>query len=289
MEKRIRQQGKLFVAFLFALVITVIGQSVVSAKTFHEDRLVVWVFDVGQGDAIFIDAPDKQILIDGGDSDVIVEKLTAVMPFWDRSIDVVINTHPHADHVTGLTEVLERYAVEEVWVSGQEYNTDIFAYFEDMSEEYSEVKIVHAGDQVPLGRGALLEVLWPIESLEGEYLDDPNAGSIVTELQYGDTSMLLTGDIGVEEEESLLPWLGHVDVLRVGHQGSKTSSGKAFLESIQPDYSVISVGKNDYGHPHESVLYRFETLGTVLLRTDQDGDVRIVSDGGEPTVTTFDL
>lgn len=275
------------VALIFLLVATIAGQAFVSATLFHPDRVVVWVFDVGQGDAIFIDGPDKDILIDGGPNGVVVEKLSAVMPFWDRSIDIVINTHPHADHVTGLNHVLERYRVSEVWVGGQDYGTGAFAYFEELAREKKHV--VSVGRTVDLGSGAHLEVLWPHAPFDGETLDDPNAGSIVTLLTYRDTTVLLTGDIGVKEERLLQGRLEHVDVLKVGHQGSKTSSASGFLQAISPDYAVISVGKNDYGHPHAIVLDRLERFAKRILRTDTDGDIRILSDGGEPSITTFEL
>ena len=135
----------------------------------------------------------------------------------------------------------------------------------------------------------VLKVMWPLASLEGERIEDPNAGSIVTLLTYGDSTVLLTGDIGVEEELHLIPNMPQIDVLKVGHQGSQTSSAERFLRAIKPSYAVISVGENNYGHPHESVVNRLEDIGAFILRTDLNGDVRIVSDGGEPEVATFDL
>lgn len=255
-------------------------QWLLSGTAFSDDALAVWVFDVGQGDAIFIDAPGAQVLIDGGPSSDIVEHLTRVMPPWDRSIDVVINTHPHADHVTGLVSVLERYDVGEVWVSGQSYRTDVVSYFDSLAPQ----RAVGQGDEIDLGSGAHLEVLWPPETYNGAYLDDPNAGSIVALLTYGEVEILLTGDIGVEEELALLDQLGDIDVLKVGHQGSLTSTHPTFLEQIRPEYALISVGENDYGHPSPVVLGRLADAGASVFRTDLHGSLRVLLNG-----VTFDV
>lgn len=281
---------KAVVGLMALVALTIIGQATVSATTFSSDRVAVWIFDVGQGDAIFIDAPDAQILIDGGRNGEVIEKLSAVMPFWDHSIDYVINTHPHADHVAGLNYVLERYNVGEAWVSGQEYGTDVFYFFEEWTQAHDQWRVVKAGDEIDLGAGARLTVLWPEESVEGELLEETHDGNIVVLFEYGDTNVLLTGDFEAEEEMQILDDLDHVDVLKVGHHGSYTSTSEALLEDISPDWAVISVGEgNDYGHPHDSVVRRLRTFGVPILRTDQDGDIRILTDGEEPEIATFDL
>lgn len=288
METQFKQWARALGALVFLILVSVGIQTTVAGTGFdQQDRVVVWVFDVGQGDAIFIDAPDAQILIDGGPGDEILEKLSAVMPFWDRHIDLIINTHPHADHVTGLNYVLERYVVDDVWVSGQEYGTETFAYFEELIE--AKEYIIAAGEEIEVGTGANVTVLWPPDTLEGERLDDPNGGSVVLELNVAGHRVLLTGDIGVDEEFELLEDLHDVDVLKVGHQGSKTSSSMAFLTKVDPEISVISVGENDYGHPHRNVLDRITSIGSTILRTDRDGDVRITLDQEGVRVVLFDL
>jgi len=269
-----------------------IAQNFTSGRPLHPDRIVVWIFDVGQGDTIFIDAPDRQILIDGGPDGVVIEKLTAVMPFWDREIDLVIDTHPHADHIMGLVHVLDRYQVEEVWTSGLSYETPVHTAFKERTGEALDAR---AGEVIDLGQGATLTILWPTSQIDDAWLDDPNAGSVVTLLEYGDASILLTGDIGFEEEEALVVGayghtrLRHVDVLKVGHHGSPTSTSRAFLETITPDFAVISSGENTYGHPSPVVLDRLRAIGAAIFRTDTSGDIRIVSDGAEPSIRAFDL
>jgi competence protein ComEC len=277
--------------FLFSLVAVTVIPLTISGQ-WRGDALTIWVFDVGQGDAIFIDGPDAQVLVDGGPNGIILEKLNTVLPIWDRHIDAVINTHPHADHVAGLVHVLDQYAVEDVYVTGQEYGVEAYQRFDAKSDE----QLLLAEDIIDLGNGAYLETLFPAASLDGERLSDPNAGSIVLVLHYGETSMLLTGDIGIEEELQLIPLLTKeglgevavgVDVLKVGHHGSITSSHPDFLELLSPTYSIISLGENSYGHPSDIVLDRLHDIGSITLRTDIDGDIRIWSDGGEPEVSIF--
>ena len=258
-------------------VLSVVTIIIISIQAFRfqswGDEVSIWVFDVGQGDAVFIDA-DYQILIDGGPTDVIIEKLSMVMPFWDRSIDLIVNTHPHADHLTGLIDVLRRYLIGGVWVSGQEYKTSFSNEFDNSIEGlYS---IVVAGDFIKLDRNVTVEVLWPISNLEGVYLDDPNDGSIVLLVECFETRMLLTGDIGVEEELAIMDQVGEIDVLKVAHQGSLTSSHIEFLNVTDPEVAIISVGENDYGHPHSEVLNRFDQIGAQIYRTDMYNDVRVV-------------
>lgn len=248
------------------------------------DNYSVWVFDVGQGDSIFIDA-DYDVLIDGGPSDAVIEKLTAILPFWQRDIDLIVNTHPHADHLTGLIEVIDRYLISEVWVSGQVYATRFADEFNQVA--HSMRQLVWAGLGEELGDDISIEVIWPMSSLDGIALDDPNDGSIVLLVECYDVRILLTGDIGVEQELAIMNQVGDIDVLKVGHQGSATSSHADFLNSTNPEAAIISVGENDYGHPHEEVLDRLDQLGASVYRTDFHGDVRVICSEGGYQIKTY--
>lgn len=272
---------------LFALVSFCVVEVHSTGRDLFSDQVVVWVFDVGQGDAIFINAPDKQVLIDGGPSDLVLEKLGAVMPFWDRSIDLVVNTHPHADHVSGLISVLECYDVGEVWLSAAGYETgEYFEFLADAQDERSP----QAGESISLGDGALLRVIYAPSSAVGTYFADPNDASVVLELIDGETTILLTGDAGVEQEDVFINSLGHIDILKVGHHGSDTATGHKLLDKISPDIGIISVGlDNDYGHPDPLILDRLSRAGVRMFRTDLDHDVRIKTDGHEPEIKLFDL
>lgn len=249
-------------------------------KLFHPNTLTVFVFDVGQGDAIFIDGPEKQVLIDGGPDAAVLEKLNSVMMPWDHSIDLVMNTHPHADHLMGLVPVLQNYRVDVVADSGQGYGTPELHAYEKLAPEALHL---HTSDTYDLGNGARLDIIWPSAPYSDEVLEDPNDGSVVALLTYGETTMLLTGDAGIAEESGWV--MPHVDVLKAGHHGSRTSSGEEFLKMTTPDFGIISVAAdNSYGLPDEDVLARFDKFGVIVYRTDRDGDVRVTSSGGEPTV-----
>ncbi len=276
----------------------------VNDKLFEPAKLSVFVFDVGQGDAIFIDGPEKQVLIDGGPDTSILEKLASVMLPWDSSIDLVIDTHPHADHIMGLVPVLERYRVAQVADSGQGYGTPEFHEYEKLAPDALHLK---AGDTYDLGGGARLDFVWPNESYDGALLSDANDGSVVALLTYGDTTMLLTGDAGVAQEAAFLassPFqgdkggsglnaggrMGHIDVLKVGHHGSRTSTSEKLLQAITPDSAIISVGAgNSYGLPDEDSITRLEKFGATIYRTDELGSIRVTSTGGEPSITSFNF
>ncbi len=249
-------------------------------------ELRVWFFDVGQGDAIFIETPDhRQILIDGGPSQAVLSKLGQVMPPWDRSVDAIVLTHPHLDHVAGLVSVLERYDVAAVYDGGALARTGVMDAFGDKSvAELAATDHLVAGDRIVYG-AVTLDVLAPTRSVDGTYPKDPNEASVVLLLTYGDTMILLMGDAPDDVEDDILPAVGDVDVLKVGHHGSRTSSSIEFLDDVTPEFAIISDGVgNSYGHPHPATLQRLEDRGIRIRRTDLDGDILLTSTGGEPTV-----
>lgn len=247
-------------------------------------NLIVTFFDTGQGDSIFIEVPNgNQILIDGGPSDRILGKLGRTMPFWDRSIDLMILTHPHADHVTGLFEALKRYDVGMVLESGSEYGTPEYKeWHELLRKKKVPVVIAHAGQKIIAGRSATLDVLSPWENFVGVSLKNPHDTNISTRMRYGSTTALLMGDAERPIEYRLVAEMDNAlrsDILKVGHHGSKTSSSAEFLAVVRPQIAVIQVGrKNRYGHPAQEVLDRLAAIGAKILRNDLDGDIKIESD-----------
>ncbi|OIP56568.1 hypothetical protein COW86_03750 [Candidatus Kuenenbacteria bacterium CG22_combo_CG10-13_8_21_14_all_39_9] len=259
-----------------------------------EDNLKVIFFDVGQGDAIFIETPEKkQILIDGGDSSLILDKLTKQMKFDDRLIDVIVLTHPHADHVTGLVEVLKRYQVGEVWLTGVIHTSSIYLEFLNLiKEKQIPTKIIFAcgkenikgcHDIIALETGLQFKILYPLENLSQKRLDDANNSSIVMKLNYKTDSLMLVGDAGITDEEKMLGIFEaselKSDVLKLGHHGSADASSEKFLEAIQPEYGIISVGKdNPYGHPSLRIVRRLERIGAKIFRTDESGDIVFTGD-----------
>ncbi len=244
--------------------------------------LAISFLDVGQGDSIFIQSPSGvQVLIDGGPDRSVLRELGQIMPWWDRTIDVVIATHPDADHVSGLVDVLERYRVSYMLEPGVQHDTpQAESMLESVANEDAVYMHARRGQVIDLGDGVRLEILFPDRDVGGL---ETNTASIVAKLVYGDTSFLLTGDSPDSIERYLVQRDGAAlksNVLKAGHHGSKTSSSLLFVGFISPEYAVFSRGcDNTYGHPHEEVRTIFERLKIKTLDTCLDGRVTFVSDG----------
>ena len=246
--------------------------------------LKVYFFNVGQGDSIFIETPNgNQVLIDGGPDNAVLQKLGETMPFYDKDIDVVVLTHSDADHVTGLIEVLDRYEVENIIYSNVVRVSSLYgAWQEAVAKEESNIIDPVAGKIIDIGNGVSLSISNPSESLNGQVRDKTNDDSVVLMLKYGETEILLTGDIEAKTERRIILNGADLDsdILKVAHHGSKTSTIEEFLYEVSPQVAIIQVGaKNRYGHPTQEVLSRLENFGVKLYRTDVDGDIKIISDG----------
>lgn len=240
------------------------------------NELRIYFFDVGQGDSIFIETPNgNQVLIDGGPDNSVVHKLSKVMPFWDRTIDLVILTHPDADHLTGLIEVLKRYKVKAVMESGIECGKPDCLVWEGVKKKERAVNFsAKLGQKIVFDENIEILVLHPFEYLAGQKVSKANNSSIVAKLVYGGYSFLLAGDIEEQIERKLV--LAGIDIdsdyLKVAHHGSKTSSADSFLDVVSPLLAFISSG-NRYGHPHKEVTERLENKGIKYYRTDTYGDI----------------
>lgn len=250
--------------------------------------LRVSFLDVGQGDAVYTRAPSgNDMLIDGGPSDVVLRSIAEAMPWGDRAIDAVIATHPDADHIGGLPSVLSRYDVGMLFESGAPSKNGIEAELHRLRDRKGvESHIARRGMRIDFGDGAVFDIFSPDRDMSTT--TDTNLSSIVGELRYGSTSIMLTGDAPREVERRLVSLDGvglRSDVLKAGHHGSHTSSDEAFVRAVGPSYAVISVGKdNRYGHPHQDVLAMFERLGVETLRTDERGTIELISDGSRIVV-----
>jgi len=245
--------------------------------------LEVVFFDVGQGDSIFIETPERfQVLIDGGPGLAVLEKLGQEMPFYDRTIDLIILTHPDHDHLFGLLEVLKRYEVKNILWTGVIGDTAEWEEWKRLIEqEGADIIIAETGQKIVLSENIYLSILYPFESLENKEVKGCNNTSIVANLVFEGVSFLFTGDIEKEVERKLVEQNVDLDsdILKVAHHGSKTSSCLEFLEIVSPELAVISVGENNYGHPHPDVLANLEKFDIQVLITKELGDIKIVSDG----------
>ncbi len=282
---KLRNKAFSFLALIaLGLVVSALSYSTLSRPLFS-DTVTVWVFDIGQGDAILIDTGKEQVLVDGGPGAAVLEKLESTIPLWDRTIEYMINTHPHADHVDGLAHALERYSATRVFSDGQPYHSNAYEQFADLAQ----VTPLTAGTTIELARGARLEVLWPTAS-PLDTLEDPNDSSVTLLLTVGASTMLLTGDIGMEQEAAFQNEVGDIDILKVAHHGGNTSTGESFLSAVTPEHAIISLGKdNDYGHPSPAVINRLERAGAIIYRTDLLGDVRIQFTPQDYSIQTFRL
>jgi competence protein ComEC len=247
-----------------------------------DGRLHLWFFDIGQGDGILIQTPSgRQVLIDGGASpEALFSELGAVMPFWDRSLDLLVLTHPDGDHMAAQAEVPVRYQVAQaIHTTHAAQHPDETLWRERMADGGVAVVEMAAGGWLDLGDGVALWVVWPTAAgVAGEDADNEN--SLVTKLVYGDFSALLTGDAGLVSERLLVSENAPLasTLLKVGHHGSRNSSSPEFVARVAPQLAVFQVGaENDYGHPHAEVL---DVLaGRTVLRNDLDGRVHVFSDG----------
>jgi competence protein ComEC len=246
-------------------------------------RLTVEVLDVGQGDAILIETPDGQhILVDGGASGLALEqRLGEELPFWERTIDLVALTHPQQDHIGGLIDVLRDYDVDEAL--GTPMVASSAAYQEWRALIASKQIPYHealAGESIDLGSGATLRVLGPDA---GSFASsDMNDTSLVLKISWDSVSFLLTGDIQSFGEAALIDSGADLQAtaLKVPHHGSITSSTAAFLDAVQPQVAVVSVGANNpYHHPSPDVIDRLQDYGSLVQRTDEEGTVSMSTDG----------
>jgi competence protein ComEC len=249
----------------------------------RQQKLQVTFFDVGQGDSVLIQTPSHQtILIDGGPDSGVLDKLGRALPFYDHTIDLVVLTHAHADHLDGLIPVMERYRVERVLYNGVPATTPDYIEWQNIITEKNISMTIAQANQVFRFGEVDLGVLYPVGDINHNSFKDLNASSVVTRLVYQNTSFLFTGDAPVDVEKQILKNNTDVksDVLKVGHHGSKYSSSEEFLQAVQPKFAVIQVGAgNKFGHPHTITLQKLKQIKAAVFRTDKDGDIKISSDG----------
>lgn len=268
--------------FIFAVLVCASALSFIAVITRAESDglLRVYFLDVGQGDAILIQAGENQVLIDGGPDAKVVQELAEVMPLGDRSIDMLVLTHPDADHINGLIEVLERYDVEYVLENFLErHDAPVYVKWNELKKEAQVIQAV-AGQIINVGEGVYLEILYPID--ENTRQSKTNNNSIVAKLVYGESELILTGDIEAKVERELVVRGIDIDadLLKVPHHGSKTSTTAEFLDAVTPEAVFIQVGAgNRYGHPHPMVLRRLEERGIKVYRTDTMGRVELIMNG----------
>lgn len=247
------------------------------------DVLTVAYLDIGQGDAIYIEAPNgHQMIIDGGPNETLMSALPPVMPMGDMSIDVMMVTNPDLDHYSGFLPLLDAYDVGAVVEPGTTNEFSMYGELEKkIREEGAEHILARKGETIMLDpeHSVYFEILFPDRNVSTWKSND---GSIIGRLVYGDTSFLFTGDATMLAEALMLSGsdVSGTDVLKVGHHGSKTSTGDALLREASPALAIISAGKgNRYGHPSPVVTDRLARYGIPYLVTMNEGTIILTSDG----------
>ena len=276
------------IGYLIVLSILLIGVFIfyLSLKQKGESGFLKVVYlDIGQGDAIYIEAPNKkQVLIDTGPSSATLAKLSKVMPFADRSLDLVILTHRDQDHIGGAPLLIETYEIDNILTTDQSSETSLSLELDRKIETNNLNKIIaRRGERFVLDaeRKIYLDILFPNQSISSF---ESNETSIVSKLSYGQKSFLFVGDSTIYNE-SLIIWNEQEktidsDVLLLGHHGSKTSSSLFWLEKVSPDLAIISAGSNNrFGHPAEEILDRLSKLKIPKLITFEEGNIVLLSDG----------
>jgi len=269
------QNRKIKYCILGLLIALLVIASVIVLRR-NDNSLKVVFLDVGQGDEILIEQRSTQILIDGGkDGTILLEKLGKYIPFWDRDIETVIETHPDQDHIGGLAELFRAYNVKTVLKTNMPSDSQTFKHLEDLiAQEKSQVVEAKSGDTLTFANGAKADVLFPFDSVQSG--NDTNAASVVIKLTFGENNFLFTGDLPMDQEKEIVAKNIDIrsDVLKVGHHGSKYASGDPFLDAVKPRDAIISVGKNNtYGHPNPEALQRLRSHGASIFRTDELGDI----------------
>lgn len=250
------------------------------------ESLIIHYIDVGQADCILLENEGKFMLIDGGnreDSQLVVSYLEQQ---GVQELDAVVCTHAHEDHVGGLPSVLAVYPTAAVYAPTKTYSSNIFDKFVYYTDQQGlEITIPQPGDSFTLGN-VDLTILGPVKSYP-----DPNNTSIVIMAEFGSTRFLFTGDMEKEAENDMLDYWDeqynwNCDVLKSGHHGSSTSSSYRLIYETDPEYIVISVGKdNSYGHPHRETIALYKDAGIPAFRTDELGHVIVTSDGSTVSMT----
>ncbi len=265
-----------------------------------DGRLYLVFCDVGQGDAAYVRFPDgRDMVVDGGPNAKVIDCLGRHMPFWDRTIDIVIMTHPQKDHMQGLIEVLKRYRVSYFVRSDIANTTQGYVQLMDIVREKKiPQQFMVQGNHITIGTTSL-SFLWPTEmqiakgsrarlsstdrsDVLGTSVGDINDYSLVFRLRYGSFDAVFTGDADTRVESGYRGFTladEVIEVLKVPHHGSKTGISEQFAAKLDPQLAVISLGKNSYGHPSKNIVDMLQSGGSRVLRTDERGDITVISDG----------
>lgn len=263
-------------------IVFIFGYAIYQYFTVFDGKLHVVFCDVGQGDGIYIRTPNgTDIVVDAGRDDRILSCLSSHMPFWDKTIELAFATHPDADHIAGFMYILQGYKVNHYNTVEAEKNTGVFLKINNLLKELRvPVRHLTAGDTYTLADGIVFKTLWPTHEFIKKGDSNTNRYSLVQLITYKNFDVLLNGDIESDILNSIFKSGIEVDLFKLAHHGSRTGIDSNTLTLIRPHLAIISAGKNNsYGHPHKEVISELEKFNVKYLRTDQTGDVEVVSQG----------
>jgi competence protein ComEC len=274
----------------YVLGILILVSIILWSVIIHENRnglLTIAFLNIGQGDSIFIESPTgTQVLVDGGPNNNLMKEISAVLPWYDRHIDMLVITNPDKDHFEGFISLLKKYKTDIVLEPGTQNKTGAYDFLEKeiMDKKISKILALR-GQIIDLGGGAFLQILFPDRDISGL---NPNDGSIIIRLVYGSTSVMLQGDSTANIEHYLVNLDGEnlkSTILKAGHHGSRTSSTEEYVKAVSSKWAIISAGKdNTYGHPHKEVLDILNKQKIISLATCSMGRIIFHSDGKEFTL-----
>ena len=283
------------IAVGFISSIILVGIFLYQSASLNNGKLNIVFCNVGQGDAIFIRSPSgKDILVDAGPNNKVLDCLSRHMPFWDKTIEIAILTHPHSDHLNGFLDVLKNYKVLSFVTLDLKNNTSSFkAMLESLKEEKINIGFVYEGDRFIFKDGLSISIVGPSReflvktSPRGLIGERNEFANVVSLIKFKNFSALLTGDSQREELKEALRlsanWRiaqGKISILQVPHHGSKTGLTEELLNQANPKLAVISVGQmNKYGHPATEIIELLKNKGIKILRTDEHGEIEISTDG----------
>ncbi|MBR6407497.1 MAG: MBL fold metallo-hydrolase [Clostridia bacterium] len=267
-----------------------LGLSPEAPQIIEADKFEIHIIDVGKADSILIRCEGEDMLIDAGEKETAGKVINYLSSVGVKRLKYVMASHPHNDHIGGMSKVLKRFDTDEIIMG--DYPVELTPtsnnyekLLDTIEDKNIPVKKGEAGVTFELG-SAKAEILFPYE---GYINDELNNYSLVTRFEYGERSFLMMGDCEEEAEDAMLDMnvLKPCDFLKVGHHGSNSSTKKRFLSAIKPEYAAISVGQYDiYGHPDDKVLGRLDDFNVKYYRTDYSGTIVIRSDGSTITVDT---
>jgi competence protein ComEC len=272
-----------WIKFLLIATFLILAASSVATS----QNLTAHFIDVGQGDSILLQFNQTDILIDAGSQNMGARVETYLRNQGVSSLDLLVSTHPHEDHIGGLSKILRDFPVDNVLDSGQPHSSQVFnTYLTLIDQKNITYTTAERGQKVSLDPNVTIDVLSPPETL---FKGDLNQNSIVLKVAYNNVSFLLMGDANDKAESNLISSGQDLksDILKVGHHGSATSSSYLFLSKVLPSIGIISVGTgNDYGHPTQQTLSALEDIGSTIYRTDTSGNIIVTTDGESYSIST---